>query len=62
MFGVKKLHETLTVEVLGLKQEIKLSYAEGMIGALPVFNTREVPLAYSEDEDLIFELFVVEKD
>ena len=61
MFMVQLLRKEIIVSVgiqspLSLKQTVKLSYAEGMIGALPVFDTHENALAYAKEEHLILEI------
>jgi hypothetical protein len=57
MYGVLSLKETLGVEVLGLKTELSLSWYDGQIGAIPVFETKEQALKYVDgNEDRIFKL------
>ena len=61
MWGVRVLKETITVNAMGVNVQLKLEWADGMIGAMPVFKKKKDALAYSENEDLIFEL-VKEKE
>ena len=57
IYGVKKIKESLGVEVLGLKQEVKLSWWEGMEGAISVFDNKENAMVYAEGrEELIFKM------
>jgi len=57
MYGCLALKETLGLEVLGLKREIKLSWYSGQIGAMPVFSTKDEALEYVDgNEDRIFKL------
>jgi len=61
MYVVQLLRKEIIVSVgiqspLSRKQTVKLSYAEGMIGALPVFDTYENALTYAKEEHLILEI------
>tara|TARA_R110002153_G_C12964215_1_gene460358 strand:- start:37 stop:174 length:138 start_codon:yes stop_codon:yes gene_type:complete len=40
-YAALSLKEELGVNVLGLKQKIGLVWADGMIGAIPVFKDKE---------------------
>lgn len=41
MYAVMSLNKTVEVDVYGSTHEVPLSFGEGMIGAIPVFETRE---------------------
>lgn len=61
-YGVLLLKESLTISFFGpgIGSDMKLSWADGQIGAIPVFNTKEEALAYAKgDESLVFELKIV---
>jgi hypothetical protein len=62
MYGCLNIKEKLEVEVLGLKQELKLSWYDGQIGAMPVFKTKEEALEYVDgNEERIFQLMLVKE-
>ena len=62
MYGCLTLKEKLEVEVLGLRQELKLSWYDGQIGAMPVFKTKEEALEYVDgNEERIFPLMLVKE-
>ncbi len=44
---VKSLGKTVALEWMGREHAIPLSWAEGMIGAMPIFETREQAEAYA---------------
>jgi len=48
-YAALSLKEELGVNVLGLKQKIGLVWADGMIGAIPVFKDKESAEAYVGD-------------
>lgn len=48
-----ELTETITVKVGGIATEELLSFADGMIGALAVFETKEQAEAFAGSRDLI---------
>ena len=59
MYGVLSLKETLSFEVLGLHQEVKLQWWKGQVGAIPVFKTKNEALDYVDgNEDRIFQLIL----
>lgn len=47
---VAMLHETVTVASAWGEQDIPLSFAPGMIGALPVFDTLEAAEAFADGQ------------
>ena len=62
MYGVKTLREELKLEVYGIETKIDLNWYDGMIGAIPVFETKEKALEYADgNESLLFELYEKEK-
>ena len=50
MFAVLQLNETIEVDVMGREIELPLCYADGMIGAIPVFETREKAEEFAGDK------------
>ena len=46
LYGVLSVNEKIGTEVLGLKTELKLSWCNGQIGAMPVFKDYEKALDY----------------
>ncbi len=54
MWGVKLLKEEIIISGLGNNVSLHLDWADGMAGALPVFNSKEDALKYAKDENLIF--------
>jgi len=58
LYLVKKIRNSLEIKVLGLKQEVKLSWWEGMEGALPVFNNKKDALVYAEGKEELIEAMV----
>ena len=60
MFVVKLLTQKIGIDVANCtpsyRHDVKLSFANGMIGALPVFNTYQDALTYCKDESLILEI------
>jgi hypothetical protein len=53
MFAVMTLKTEIAVEVLGVTQTVKMSFADGMLGAIPVFDTKENALAWGEGLQVI---------
>ena len=61
-YAALALKESLSVNVLGLKQDLALVWANGMIGAIPVFKDKESAEAYmGNDGTHVVELAVMEK-
>lgn len=58
MFAVLQLNKEVSISVWGLDHEVPLCYAEGMVGAIPVFSTKEKAEAHAEDKYQIIELRV----
>ena len=57
VYGCLSMKEKLGIEVLGLHQEINLSWYEGQIGAMPIFSTEEEALDYVDgNKDRVFKL------
>lgn len=50
MYAVLQLNKQVEVNVYGREIEIPLSYADGMIGAIPVFETREAAEVFAGDK------------
>ena len=56
MFLVLVLNKKIAVEVMGLEQKISLCYANGMIGAMPVFSKKEDAEQFAGDKYQIAEI------
>ena len=57
MYGVTLLRESIEINVLGLSQDVDLSWDKNMIGALPVFKDKDSALVYAKGrEELVFSL------
>ena len=56
MYVVLQLDKALEVNVMGREIEVPLSYAEGMVGAMPVFDTKGAAEAFAGDEYEIAEI------
>jgi len=52
------LHRTIDLSVAGVERRLPLSYAEGMIGAMPVFDTREAAEAFADGTCKVAEICV----
>lgn len=50
MYAVLQLNKEVEVNVMGREVEIPLSYADGMIGAMPVFDTKEAAELFAGDK------------
>ena len=50
MYVVFQLNKELEVSVMGQDIKLPLSYAEGMIGAMPVFATKEEAKEWAGDK------------
>ena len=62
MYAVNTLKENMTVEVVGLTLPLDLNWADGMVGAIPVFKDKESALAYANGyESLITQVAEVAK-
>lgn len=54
MYAVNTLKGKMNVEVVGLTLPLDLNWADGVVGAIPVFKDKESALAYANgDESLI---------
>lgn len=56
LFSVMSLVTSIDVESMGFKRTEPLSFAEGMVGALPVFDTREHAEAFAAGKSGIVEI------
>lgn len=60
LHGVLYIRETIEVEVMGMKTDLDLIWADGQIGAMPVFNSKEWALEYADgDETKVYPLKLV---
>lgn len=55
-FVVKMLNRTAEVLWMGMATELPLTYAEGMIGCMPVFETREQAESFADGVYEIMEI------
>jgi len=56
------LRESINVSVLGLSQKVELSFADGMVGAIPVFKDKATAAAYMGGRtSLILKINEIEK-
>ena len=56
LFSVMSLVTSIDVESMGFKRTEPLSFAEGMVGALPVFDTREHAEAFAAGNAWVMEI------
>lgn len=52
----------LTVTVLGMKTKMELNWADGMVGAIPVFATKEQAEAYADGTGICELIMANEKE
>ena len=50
---VMALTKSLDVDIIGRKVELNLSWTSGMIGALPVFDSRELAEKYADGKEIL---------
>lgn len=60
-FAVMTVEKFIDVYVSGYKKEMPLSYADGMVGAMPVFETREQAENFSGGKYDVMELLVLKE-
>ena len=53
MYAVNTLKDNMNVEVMGLTLPLDLNWADGMVGAIPVFKDKESATAYADGNDLL---------
>jgi hypothetical protein len=53
MFLVMVVNKTVECDVGGQVHQLDLSYIEGMIGAIPVFETRKDAEEYANGQDIV---------
>ena len=51
MYAVNTIKENMNVEVMGLTLPLDLNWADGMVGAIPVFKDKESALAYADGNE-----------
>jgi len=56
MYMVLQLNKEIVVKVMGRDVELPLSYADGMVGAVPVFETKEAAEEFAGDRYKIAQL------
>ena len=62
MYAVMSLNKTVGVKVAGAEHDLPLSYAQGMVGAIPVFDTREHAEAFADGRFEVVQLAVSERE
>lgn len=60
-FAVMTVDKFINVYMSGYEKEMPLSYADGMVGAMPVFETREQAENFSDGKYDVMELRVVKE-
>jgi len=51
------MKEVMNVELMGLERPLELSWADGMVGAIPVFKDKASALAYANgNESLLIDI------
>lgn len=60
MFAVMKIAKQVDIQILGKEHSIPLSFADGMLGAMPVFETRAQAEEYAGESAHVYA--VVAKD
>lgn len=53
LFITMRLERFVDIELLGQKTDLPLSWADGMVGAIPVFNSVEAAQTYDPDAEII---------
>ncbi len=53
MYAVNTLKEKMAVEIVGLTLPLDLNWADGMVGAIPVFKDKESALLYADGNELL---------
>ena len=56
MFAAMALHKSVDIDLYGLKHALDLTFLPNMIGAIPVFETREQAEEYSNGKFEIVEI------
>ena len=51
MYAVNTLKDNINIEVMGLTMPLELNWADGMVGAIPVFKDKESALAYVDGKE-----------
>ena len=53
MFLVMVVNKTIELDVMGLTKKMPLSYIEGMVGAIPVFENRKDAEEYANGQQVV---------
>lgn len=62
-YGVRLVKKDLPIQVTGMPQTLPLQWADGMVGAIPIFDSFIDALKYAgDDEDLVFRMYGVEDE
>jgi len=57
-YGVKIVKPNIIVSVAGVGKKLKLSFAKGMVGAMPIFDTIENAQLFADGKAGLFEIKV----
>lgn len=60
MYVVLIVNRMITLDLFGSEQDVPLCYAEGMVGAIPVFETREQAEAFADGNYAVVEVITAE--
>lgn len=58
LFAVMSVNKSVDVQVMGFTRTEPLSFAAGMVGAMPVFDTRESAEAFADGKFQVVEMEV----
>lgn len=61
LYRVKAAVKEVTIEVAGYLLDSKLAFAKGMVGVMPIFDTRENAKIYADNRYEIVKLTIVKK-
>lgn len=53
LYAVQVLKKEVDVEVLGIKQSLPLSWADGMVGIIPVFDSLENAQIWADGSEIV---------
>ena len=55
-YAIGMLTKEIAVEIIGKEENLKLSWADGMVGVLPVFTNYEDAVKYCDEDCPIIEI------
>ena len=62
MVGCVQKETPVQLAALGIEQEISLTWADGMVGVIPVFESREAAEKYADGKIPVMEVVMEKKD